>query len=186
MSKNLKLKNDEVNPVVLFMYNVFLDFLFRLTKKCYSYPVVYTDGFISRLIEDKKERVPFGIVVNNEIIILEEPEGKMNALQAEEYVEKRFFAGKDATLPSFNTLSIIKKNVHKINALMRQLGGKEFRGGWYRSSSKLDRGYSLKKPSPNLLVGKNILMQHMNTNHGVLMPFCEDDDLTFIRASFVL
>ncbi len=94
MSKNLKLKNDEINPVVLFMYNVILDFWFKLTKKCYCYPVVYTDGFISRLIEDKKERIPFGIVVNKEIIILEEPDSKMNALQAEEYVEKLFFCRK--------------------------------------------------------------------------------------------
>ncbi len=186
MSKNLKLKNDEVNPVVLFMYNAILDFWFRLVEKCYCYPVVYTDGFISRLIKDSKERVPFGIVVNGEIIILEEPDSKLTAQQAEDYVEKRFFAGKDATLPSFGTLSVIKKNIHKINKLMKELGGKEFKGGWYRSSSKLERGYSLKKPSPNLLVGKNILMLHMNSDYGMHVPFCEDDDLTFIRASFVL
>lgn len=134
MSNNEKLpENKSFNFVILRKISLWKRFLSFFQKDCFPYCVVYTDGLMSYKKEDLVKRTPWGILIGNEIVSINEPDKEMTAFQIDEYCHSLFFAGRNVKLPSFNTLKKIRRNVSKINAQIKELGGDQFVAYWYRS-----------------------------------------------------
>ena len=131
-SENLP-KQKSCNFVILKEIGFWERILSIFKKDCFPYFVVYTDGYISCKKEDLSNRTPWGILIGNEIVSINEIDAEMTASEIDAYCSSSFFAGQDLVLPSFRTLKKIKRNVQEINTLIEELGGTPFKSYWYRS-----------------------------------------------------
>ena len=102
-------------------------------NNCFPYCVVYTDGLMSYRKDDLAQRTPWGILIGNVIVSIHEPNVEMTAREIDDYCSSNLFAGQSIKLPTVNTLKKIRRNIHEINALIKELGGDAFISYWYRS-----------------------------------------------------
>ncbi len=93
------------------------------TRRCYYYPVVYTDGLISYVVEDGKERTPWGIALGDYIIALNAPEEEMTIRDAKRYCETVVFARRKAVVPSLEVMRYIVRNAGTISKMLTTHGG---------------------------------------------------------------
>ena len=134
MSSSEKLPANKMsNYAILRKISIWKRFLSFFKNNCFPYCVVYTDGLMSYRKEDLSKRTPWGILIGNEIVSISEPNVEMTASDVDKYCSSAFFAGQNIRLPAFRTLKKIRKNIHKINALIKELGGDPFASYWYRS-----------------------------------------------------
>jgi hypothetical protein len=126
-------ENKDCNFVILRKISFWERLLSIFVRNCFPYCVVYTDGLMSYRKEDLSKRTPWGILIGNEIVSIHEPNVEMTAREIDDYCSSIFFAGQCVRLPTFSTLKKIRRNIHKINALIKELGGDPFASYWYRS-----------------------------------------------------
>jgi hypothetical protein len=105
----------------------------------FSYPIVYSDGYISRLKSDFGLRTPHGILIGRWIVLLFEP-SKMCYNDGSKFCKNLYFAGEKGRLPSIYLLKYIKRNFNKINDLILSIDGAPIEHGYYLSS-ELDKEF---------------------------------------------
>ena len=134
MSSSEKLTANKMsNYAILRKISTWKRFLSFFMNNCFPYCVVYTDGLMSYRKDDLAQRTPWGILIGNEIVSISEPDVEMTASEIDDYRSSSFFAGQCIRLPTFKTLRKIRRNVHEINTLIKELGGDPFTSYWYRS-----------------------------------------------------
>jgi hypothetical protein len=134
MSSSEKLTANKMsNYAILRKISTWKRFLSFFMNNCFPYCVVYTDGLMSYRKDDLAQRTPWGILIGNEIVSISEPDVEMTASEIDDYRSSSFFAGQGIRLPTFKTLRKIRRNVHEINTLIKELGGDPFTSYWYRS-----------------------------------------------------
>ena len=126
-------ENKDCNFVILRKISTWKRFLSFFMNNCFPYCVVYTDGLMSYRKDDLAQRTPWGILIGNEIVSINEIDAEMTASEIDAYCSSSFFAGQALVLPSFRTLKKIKRNVKEINTLIEELCGTPFKSYWYRS-----------------------------------------------------
>lgn len=99
----------------------------------YPYPIVYTDGLISSIIEDSATHTPWGIEIGGSILQINAPTQQMTPDEAKKYCKSIIFAGQRATLPHIETLRHISKFPVKLNQLLQKLKGIPFTADSYLS-----------------------------------------------------
>lgn len=160
------IENENVNFVILRKINFWKRFLSFFQKNCFPYCVVYTDGLMSFKKEDLVKRTPWGILIGNEIVSINEPKEEMTAFQIDEYCSSKFFAGQGIRLPAFKTLKKIRRNIHEINALIKELGGVPFYSYWYRSCESYHR-LICDWVENNIIYDKTVRTIHLG-HHGMI------------------
>lgn len=128
--------------------------VFRGVKGLYEYPVVYTDGLISRCKKDKAGRKPWGILFRNRIVALNDAPEKMTFAAAEHYCQDAVFAGEYCVVEDFELLERLNKQIYKINRLLQELGGTPLKNDYYLSRTLCARGHDVVKM--NGLKNRNI------------------------------
>lgn len=141
----------------------------------YDYPIVYADGYISRIISDSKDRIPYGILIGRWIVSLLEPE-KMCYHEAAKYCSGLRFISKKGSLPSIYLLRKIKRNFEKINLLIERIG---------YASSKISCDYYLSSAKDTEYEGCYITIR-MNESDVVLEFAAEPQEKACIRPVFHL
>ncbi|MCM1324642.1 MAG: hypothetical protein NC218_11015 [Acetobacter sp.] len=109
------------------------------TKRCYNYPVVYTDGLISYVVSDGKNRTPWGIAIGDYILALKAPEEPLTKEEANRYNKNVLFAGYEAENLDIEVLRYIFKNAGIFNRLLKKLGGTPLKNYDYLSSNLVGR-----------------------------------------------
>lgn len=94
-----------------------------LTRPCFYFPVVYTDGFVSKCKEDRKGRKPFGILIGGKIICLEDAPDIMTFDQAKEYCKKIRFAGHHASIGCYDLMAKLNRQITDFDKQSSTLGG---------------------------------------------------------------
>jgi len=103
----------------------------RLFRKCYCYPVVYTDGLISRFVDASEGRTAWGILINDWIVSLNPAPEKMPYKKAKEYCRSIVFSGVEAELVPMTVMETIVCTPYLFNEVVTALGGKEITSQWY-------------------------------------------------------
>lgn len=136
------------------------------TQRCYRYPVVYTDGLISYVVSDGKNRTPWGIAIGEYIIALDAPTEEMTIQEARDYCKNIVFAGRKATLPSIETMRYLVRESAKFNKMLKTLGGSPLQFSDYLSSTtEKDGQFSLM--SINFSEGRCTMQTHYSTDNKV-------------------
>ena len=160
-----------------------------LKGESFAFRVVYTDGFISSRKVDKIGRVPFGFVINGEIIRLDAPVEAIKLKDSYKILnEKITFSGLLPYCPSYVTLRYIRKNLSKINRFIEEIGGDVFKAGWYASCSEIDKYYaSTFKPSCNLqkVFNTSVYAVHMTSPKDIGFSYATPETEVFIRICYL-
>ena len=93
-----------------------------LTSRRFYFPVVYTDGLISRCKKYAKRREPFGLLVDGSIMILQKKYQKMDFSQAEEFCSQIVFSLKRASVASWAKMVLLNHFIEKVDATAQELG----------------------------------------------------------------
>ena len=99
-----------------------------LTSKSFHFPVVYTDGLISKSKKYRKNREPFGLLIDNSIVILQKNYPKKNYVEAEEFCSQIVFALKRASVVSWKKMVLINQFIDKFDETALELGFSELHG----------------------------------------------------------
>lgn len=122
---------------VIHTYSLWSTIKCHFRKKCYSYPIVYTDSLMSYVVEDGKERTPWGIAIGDYILSLKAPEEAMPINKADTYCQNIVFARRKASLPCLEQMRYIIKNAGRISKLLHELGGTPLHHNNYLTSSSM-------------------------------------------------
>lgn len=135
------LRVSKANNIALKRLPLVKRFRLGFIRDKYTFPVVYTDGTISNFKLKENElpnnAKPYGIVVANAIIPIDESKHLYTASEAEDLCKKLEFAGIRASLPNFNVFNDIAFFLSFINKQLTELGGVPFSKGWYRSFNRV-------------------------------------------------
>lgn len=93
-----------------------------LTGKRFYFPVVYTDGLVSRCKKYAGEREPFGLLVDGSIMVLPKEFHRMNFSQADEFCTGIVFALKRASVASWAKMVLLNRVIDKFDATVKELG----------------------------------------------------------------
>lgn len=107
-----------------------------LTRKCYLYPVVYTDGLISYVASDGNTRTPYGFALGDYIIPFAAPKDEMTPVQARFHCKKVIFANIKGELPSMQILRYLRSNIRYINKMIDAFDGDIFQEAPYLTDEK--------------------------------------------------
>lgn len=104
-----------------------------ITRKCYPYPIVYTDGLISHVASDGDCREPYGFALGDFIIPFVTEECELTPVRANFQCKKVIFANIKGELPSLDMLRYIRSNLRQINKLIDAFDGNVFKDEPYLS-----------------------------------------------------
>ncbi len=141
------------------------------TRRCYFYPVVYTDGLLSYVVADGEGRTPWGIALGDYIVAINAPEEEMSICDAHRLCNKIVFAGRKAGAPSMEIMRYIIKNAGSISDMFVTLGGTPLHNSIYIT----DTNETSKKFSPMSI--------DFRKNRCSLQTHYTPDDKIFIRPA---
>ncbi len=107
----------------------------RVTEASFDFPVVYTDGLISRCRNDKNGREPWGMVFCGCLVPLHDAPKRMSAKEAIPYCCEMSFAGCYGRVPSFRWLEMLNKKVADFSSQRVFLGGEVLQNDYYLSDA---------------------------------------------------
>lgn len=87
----------------------------------FAFPVVYTDGLVSRTKKFREGRVPWGIVFKGCLVPLDFSR-RMTAKEARAYCASIEFAGRGGNLPDFKWLERLNRKAPVFNEQCHELG----------------------------------------------------------------
>lgn len=125
----------EKNDVRLWKHNLRKRLWHRLAKQCFDFPVVYTDGLVSRCKNDREGRTPWGVVFDGCLVPVRDAPVKMQPRAGAEYCRSVSFAGCRGSVPSFQWLEKVNRKVNLFNCHRTVLGGEALKVDYYLSNS---------------------------------------------------
>ena len=117
------MEKNSSEKVRLHGHGFFKTLLQYLTKPCFYFPVVYTDGLVSKCKEDRQGRTPFGLLICGKIVCLEDAPEEMTFDQAKEYCKSIRFAGHYASIGGYELMAKLNRQVADFDKQAKALGG---------------------------------------------------------------
>ena len=111
-------------------------------KSRFEFPVVYTDGLISVFVKDASGRIPFGILMKDVIICMEDAPYLMNYAAASEYCKNIHFAGHCATIATYELMKEINLFRSELNQQFKKLRGEVVHNTYYWTKDLDEKGCS--------------------------------------------
>ncbi len=106
-----------------------------LTRPCYPFEIVYTDGLISYVAADGKSREAYGVLIGPYIIPMHAPAEEMTVGQAMIHCNNIVFAQRKAVLPNIMLLRHMRSNQSTLNKVFDAFDGDMFQEGAYISDT---------------------------------------------------
>jgi len=125
----------EKNDVRLWKHNLRKRLWHRLAKQCFDFPVVYTDGLVSRCKNDREGRTPWGMVFDGCLVPVRDAPVKMQPRAGAEYCRSVSFAGCQGSVPSFQWLEKVNKRLVSVDRMRETLGGDRLKNDYYLSDA---------------------------------------------------
>ncbi len=123
------------NDAILRTYGFWTTLKCFFTRPCYAYPVVYTDGLLSQVVSDGKDRTPWGIAIGDYVIAIHAPKEEMSLSEIRQHNKTIVFADHRAGFLDIETLRYVRRNIKIFNKMLKTLGGAPFQYGLYVSNS---------------------------------------------------
>lgn len=112
-------------------------YLLRLQKSCFPYPVMYTDGTVSKQKSDKIGRTPLGVIFENHLITMKISSDKMTWPEAMEYCKGIKLLGRECEAGSMVFWNKCLAQREKIKKIFSSLEKKQFESSvWCWTSGK--------------------------------------------------
>lgn len=109
----------------------------RWRKSCFPYPVMYTDGTVSKQESDKIGRTPLGVIFENHLITMKISSDKMTQLEAMEYCKGIKLLGRECEAGSIAFWNKCLDQREKIKKIFSSLVKGQFASGiWFWTSGK--------------------------------------------------
>ena len=129
-------------------------------EKCYKFPVVYSDGLISRLCSSSEGRKPCGILCKGYIVSIWKSPQKMTPQEAKEYCKSTAIIGRTTSIPPRKVMRKLLRNITKVNKCIRELGGDLLEAEWYMASNDTFTSSPAGYPLDDIMLG--ISLEHLD------------------------
>ena len=129
-------------------------------KKSYKFPVIYSDGTVSRLKSSLEGRSPLGILCKGYIVSIRQSPKEMTPQEAKEFCKTQSIAWRPSCIPPRKVMRTLLKNVTKVNEIIRDLGGDLLDTKWYMVTNDTFTSSPAGYPLDDIMLG--ISLHHLD------------------------